>query len=104
MNQEQALEPGSESRISPARRSKAQNLLRELWKAPITAKFGILVVSVYGFVALFAPFLTPYGEAEIVGPEFALWESHSFSAPTVWAAICSPDSCLVRATPWALHL
>jgi peptide/nickel transport system permease protein len=24
-------------------------------------------------VALFAPFLTPYGEAEIVGPEFALW-------------------------------
>jgi len=94
MNQEQALEPGSESRISPARRSKTQNLLRELWKAPITAKFGILVVFVYGFVALFAPFLTPYGEAEIVGPEFA----------PVWAAICSPDSCLVRATPWALHL
>lgn len=73
MNQEQALEPGSESRISPARRSKTQNLLRELWKAPITAKFGMLVVFVYGFVALFAPFLTPYGEAEIVGAEFELW-------------------------------
>ncbi len=73
MNQEQALDPGSESSIPPARRSKTQNLLRELWKAPITAKFGILVVFVYGFVALFAPFLTPYGEAEIVGPEFALW-------------------------------
>ena len=73
MNQEQTLEPGSESSIPPARRSKTQNLLRELGKAPITAKFGILVVFVYGFVALFAPFLTPYGEAEIVGPEFALW-------------------------------
>ncbi len=73
MNQEQTLEPGSESSIPAARRSKTQNLLGELWKAPVTAKFGILVVFVYGFVALFAPFLTPYGEAEIVGPEFDVW-------------------------------
>ncbi len=46
---------------------------RELKKAPFTAKFGILVIFIYVFVALFAPILTPYGESEIVGPEFDVW-------------------------------
>ncbi|MCH1521607.1 MAG: ABC transporter permease, partial [Arenicellales bacterium] len=46
---------------------------REVLKAPITAKFGILVILSYGFVAIFAPVLTPYGEREIVGPEFDVW-------------------------------
>ena len=39
---------------------------RELKKAPFTAKFGLLVILIYVFVAVFAPFLTPYGESEIV--------------------------------------
>ena len=46
---------------------------RELWKAPVTAKIGILIIAVYIFAALFAPLLTPYGEAEIVGNQFELW-------------------------------
>ncbi len=46
---------------------------RELKKAPFTAKFGILVVAIYVFVAVFAPILTPYGESEIVGAEFDVW-------------------------------
>ena len=46
---------------------------RELWKAPVTAKIGLLIIAVYIFVALFAPLLTPYGEAEIVGNQFELW-------------------------------
>jgi peptide/nickel transport system permease protein len=50
-----------------------QNAFREILKAPITAKFGMLVIVTYGFVAIFAPFLTPYGETEIVGPEFDVW-------------------------------
>ncbi|MDC1098280.1 ABC transporter permease, partial [Gammaproteobacteria bacterium] len=33
----------------------------------------MLVIVTYGFVAIFAPFLTPYGETEIVGPEFDVW-------------------------------
>ena len=52
---------------------RLQSALREVIKAPITAKFGILVILVYGFVAIFAPILTPYGETEIVGPEFDVW-------------------------------
>ena len=31
------------------------------------------MILVYGFVAIFAPILTPYGETEIVGPEFDVW-------------------------------
>ena len=59
--------------ISRPRRTRLQSALREVIKAPITAKFGILVILVYGFVAIFAPVLTPYGETEIVGPEFDVW-------------------------------
>ena len=59
--------------IGRPRRPRLQGALREVLKAPITAKFGILVILVYGFVAIFAPILTPYGETEIVGPEFDVW-------------------------------
>jgi peptide/nickel transport system permease protein len=56
-----------------ARPSKFKVALRELWKAPLSAKFGIFIVLAYIFVALFAPWLTPYGESEIVGGPFELW-------------------------------
>ena len=59
--------------ISPPRRTRLQGVFREVLKAPITAKFGMLVILSYGFVAIFAPVLTPYGEREIVGPEFDVW-------------------------------
>ena len=62
-----------EAQVSRPRRTRLQNALREILKAPITAKFGMLVIVTYGFVAIFAPFLTPYGETEIVGPEFDVW-------------------------------
>ena len=60
-------------KINRPRRTRLQGALREVLKAPMTAKFGILVILVYGFVAIFAPVLTPYGETEIVGPEFDVW-------------------------------
>ncbi|MEM1197891.1 MAG: ABC transporter permease [Pseudomonadota bacterium] len=59
--------------IPLAERDWKRDAWRELKKAPITAKFGILVIFTYVFVALFAPILTPYGESEIVGPEFDVW-------------------------------
>ena len=46
---------------------------RELWKAPLSAKFGLLVIVVYVVVALFAPILAPFGESEIVGSEYEPW-------------------------------
>jgi len=59
--------------IGRPRSTRLQGVFREILKAPITAKFGILVILVYGFVAIFAPVLTPYAETEIVGPQFDVW-------------------------------
>jgi peptide/nickel transport system permease protein len=53
----------------PPRQRKLADAWRELKKAPLSAKFGLVVIAAYIFVALFAPVLTPYGEREIVGPE-----------------------------------
>jgi peptide/nickel transport system permease protein len=60
----------------PPRQRKLANAWRELKKAPLSAKFGLLVIASYVFVALFAPLLTPYGESQIVGAEFEypFWE------------------------------
>lgn len=49
------------------------DVLKLLLKAPLTAKFGILVILVYIVVALFAPVISPYGETEVVGAEYELW-------------------------------
>ncbi len=49
---------------------EALNLLR---KSPWSARFGLLVVFFYVFVAIFGPLLTPYGESEIVGFEYEPW-------------------------------
>ena len=55
------------------RRSQWQIVKLELSKAPYSAWFGILVILAYFFVALFAPFLAPHGEAEIFTSSFAPW-------------------------------
>ena len=57
----------------PPRQRKLNDAWRELKKAPLSAKFGLVVIVGYVFVAIFAPVLTPYGESEIVGPEFEPW-------------------------------
>jgi len=41
---------------------------------PITAAFGLLIVGIYIFVALFAPVLAPFAEREIVGTQFMPWD------------------------------
>ena len=47
----------------------------ELRKAPLTAKFGCVVVLLYIFVAIFAPVLAPFGESEVVGYEYEPWST-----------------------------
>lgn len=39
--------------------------LKLVLSAPPSAKFGMVVVAIYAFVALFAPLLAPYGEVEV---------------------------------------
>ena len=46
-----------------------------LAKSPLTAKFGLLVILIYIVVALFAPLIAPYGEAEVFPIPYAPWSS-----------------------------
>ncbi|MGH8379922.1 ABC transporter permease [Pseudomonas sp.] len=49
------------------------SLIKQLLRAPLSAKFGLLVIVLYVLVALFAPVLAPYGETQVVGEGFAPW-------------------------------
>ncbi len=54
------------------RRTIGQSVWRTLKSAPPTAIFGMVVIAFYLFCALFAPWIAPYGEAEIVGKQYQL--------------------------------
>ena len=47
-----------------------QTVRKELGKAPFTAKFGLVAISIYIFIALFAPVISPYKESQVIGPEY----------------------------------
>ncbi|MHA6159812.1 ABC transporter permease [Pseudomonas sichuanensis] len=49
------------------------SLITPLLRAPLSAKFGLLVIVAYLLVAMFAPLLAPYGETQVVGEGFAPW-------------------------------
>ncbi|MFI5002644.1 MAG: ABC transporter permease, partial [Reyranellales bacterium] len=59
----------------PRRRTALQSLWRLLKTAPPTAWFGMLVLGAYLIVSIFAPLIAPYGEADIVGDQYAPWSS-----------------------------
>jgi peptide/nickel transport system permease protein len=52
------------------KRTWQQDAWRLLKSAPATAKFGMFIIAFYAFCALFAPWIAPYGEAEIVGKAY----------------------------------
>ena len=57
------------------KRSRWARVRLDLSKSPITARFGLLVILIYVLVALFAPFIAPYGEAEVFPIPYAPWSS-----------------------------
>ena len=50
-----------------------QRVLKGFWAVPFTAKLGLVVVMAYLVVAVFAPFIAPYSETEILGASYELW-------------------------------
>ncbi|MEX2202184.1 MAG: ABC transporter permease [Dongiaceae bacterium] len=48
---------------------------RALKKAPPTAWFGMIIIALYVFVAVFAPWLAPFGESDTTGRAFEPWGS-----------------------------
>ena len=57
------------------KRTRWARIRLDLAKSPMTAKFGLLVILIYIIVALFAPFIAPYGEAEVFPMPYAPWSS-----------------------------
>ena len=50
-----------------------QQFRRLLRTAPPTAWFGLIVILLYILAALLAPAISPYGETEVVGEQYAPW-------------------------------
>ena len=57
------------------RRTLWSRLKLDLKKSPMTARFGMAVILIYAVVAIIAPLIAPYGEAEVFAESFAPWGS-----------------------------
>ena len=57
------------------KRTRWDRIRLDLQKSPLTARFGLVVIFAYIIVALFAPFIAPYGEAEVFPIPYAPWSS-----------------------------
>jgi peptide/nickel transport system permease protein len=71
-------------------RSTFTRLKIELSKAPLTAKFGIFIIIVFVALAIFAPLIAPYGEAEVFPEPYAPWSAnHIFGTDQIGRDIFS---------------
>ena len=71
-------------------RTAFQRLLIILKKAPFSAWLGLVIISSYFFVAIFAPLVAPYGEAEIFKVPYAPWDNiHLFGTDKLGRDILS---------------
>ena len=62
----------------------------ELSKAPLTAKFGIFIIISFIGLAVFAPLIAPYGEAEVFPEPYAPWSAkHMFGTDQIGRDIFS---------------
>ena len=72
------------------RRTRVERLKIALSKAPISAWFGMGVLFVYFFAAIFAPLIAPHGEAEIFPVAYAPWgDGHIFGTDQIGRDIFS---------------
>jgi len=52
------------------------DLAKELRTAPLTAAFGMFIIFTYAIAGIFAPFIAPHGEAEVISSAFAPADSN----------------------------
>ena len=72
------------------RRTRVERLKIALSKAPISAWFGMIVLFIYFFAAIFAPLIAPHGEAEIFPVAYAPWgDGHIFGTDQIGRDIFS---------------
>ncbi len=53
-----------------ARRTAFENITRTLKTAPLSAWFGMIVIAIYAFFAIFAPWLAPFAENDVIGKAY----------------------------------
>ena len=53
-----------------ARRTTFESIVRNLKTAPISAWFGMIVIAIYAFFAIFAPWLAPFAENDVIGKAY----------------------------------
>ena len=72
-DKQEAYSAVAEAGAVRVRRSRWERSRIALSKAPATAWFGIIVIALYAFVAIFAQVLAPYGEAQIFAKADLPW-------------------------------
>lgn len=73
--QEQTYSAAAEVGQVITKRSWWERTKIALRKAPVSAWFGMIVIAFYAFVAIFAQFLAPYGEADVFSKADLPWAS-----------------------------
>lgn len=59
----------------PRRRTRSEVIRARLRESPCSAKFGMMVIAAYLVLAIFAPLIAPYGEAEVIGKAYQPWSA-----------------------------
>lgn len=59
----------------PRRRTRSEVIRARLLAAPLSAKFGMVVIAAYVVLAVFAPLIAPHGEAEVLGKAYLPWSA-----------------------------
>ena len=89
-NINQTYSAAGESGQIRTRRTRRQRMWIELKKAPPTAIFGMLVILFYLVMAIFAPWIAPYGEADVFPTPYAPWSAdHWFGTDQIGRDILS---------------
>lgn len=65
--------PDRDDAVQVRKISRGRRIVKELLAAPLSARLGVLIIAIYVFVALFAPWIAPFGESEIVGKKYLPW-------------------------------
>ena len=60
------------------RRTRWERIWIDLKKAPPSAWFGMIVIAIYCFVAVFAPLISPYAQDAVFPTPFAPWGGEHF--------------------------
>lgn len=90
MSDDQTYSAAAEVGMVRLRRTRTQRAWIELKKAPPTAWFGLIVITAYIFVAVFAPIIAPYGEADTSFRAYQPWgDGHVFGTDQIGRDIFS---------------